>query len=203
MNTPRSKSRSVYDDIAPSYDQGIRPFDRWFLSALRRKLLAMLPADASILELGAGTGLNFGYYPPRAKGAAIEPSSEMLRVAKRKAKPAGVRLVQSCAEQLPFRNGAFDAAFATLVFCSVSSPEGAFAEIRRVVKPGGTVLLLEHVRPKGLLGPVFDLMNLITNPLFGDNLNRRTARLASNNGLELIEVESRYLGILNLISCRV
>jgi ubiquinone/menaquinone biosynthesis C-methylase UbiE len=203
MSTGRSQSKSVYDEIAPHYDRGIRHFERWFLSGLRRKLLAQLPADSSILELGAGTGLNFGYYPPRVHGAASEPSTEMLRIASTKLKPDGVCLVQSCAEQLPFRNGVFDAAFATLVFCSVTSPEQAFAEIRRVVKPGGTVLLLEHVRPKGLLGPLFDLMNLITKPLFGDNLNRRTAALAGTNGLKLIDVESRYLGVLNLISCRV
>jgi ubiquinone/menaquinone biosynthesis C-methylase UbiE len=203
MSTNPSPSRAVYDTIAPHYDQGIRPFERRFLTGLRRKLLSALPAEATVLELGAGTGLNFGHYPPGARGAAIEPSREMLRVACEKARPAQVNLVQSCAESLPFGNGSFDAAFATLVFCSVTSPDKAFAELRRVVKPGGTILLLEHVRPKGVLGPIFDLLNLFTRPLFGDNVNRRTARLAQANGLELRNVESRYLGCLNLISCRV
>jgi hypothetical protein len=65
------------------------------------------------------------------------------------------------------------------------------------------VLLLEHVRPTGLLGPVFDLLNLVTQPLFDDHFNRRTATLAKASGLEIIKVERRYLGIVNLIICRV
>lgn len=196
-------STSTYDRVAPHYDSGIAPFERWFLTSLRSSLLKLLPEDASILEVGAGTGLNFRFYPPGVRGAAIEPSREMLKVANVKSRPTSVSLIQSCAEALPFQNRSFDAAFATLVFCSVVSPDQAFAELRRVVKPGGIVLLLEHVRPPGLLGPLFDLFNLFTRPLFGDNLNRRTAKLAAANGLEVIRVESRLLGILNLINCRV
>ena len=80
-----------------------------------------------LLEIGAGTGLNFPYYPPDARGAATEPSREMLRLAQTKPRPDGVRLVQASAEALPFDGAAFDAAFATLVFCSVASPLQAFA----------------------------------------------------------------------------
>jgi hypothetical protein len=78
-----------------------------------------------------------------------------------------------------------------------------FIELRRVVKSGGTVLLLEHVRPPGLLGTIFDLLNLITVPLFDDHFNRRTAEEAQANGLELISLERSMLGIINLIACRV
>jgi phosphatidylethanolamine/phosphatidyl-N-methylethanolamine N-methyltransferase len=127
----------------------------------------------------------------------------MLRIANDKTRPEGVRLLQSCAEALPFKSGSFDAAFATLVFCSVTSPAETLAEIRRVVRPGGTVLLLEHVRPKGVLGPVFDLLNLITVPLFGDHFNRRTADEARAAGLSLLRVEESMLGVINLIACRV
>jgi ubiquinone/menaquinone biosynthesis C-methylase UbiE len=127
----------------------------------------------------------------------------MLRMAREKEKPNRVRLIQSCAEHLPFKNNSFDAAFATLVFCSLARPAKAFSELRRVVKSGGTVILLEHVRPSGLLGPFFDLLNLITVPLFDDHFNRRTAEEAQANGLELIKVERSLLGIINLIACRV
>jgi ubiquinone/menaquinone biosynthesis C-methylase UbiE len=193
----------TYDDIAPHYDKAMRPLDRWFLARLRAATLRHLPENARVLELGAGTGLNFVFYPPSARGVATEPSTEMLRLASAKEKPADVRLIQSCAEYLPFKNNSFDAAFATLVFCSLAQPAEAFAELRRVVKPGGTVILLEHVRPGGLLGLVFDLLNLITVPLFDDHFNRRTAQEAKANGLEVVKVERSLLGIINLIACRV
>jgi ubiquinone/menaquinone biosynthesis C-methylase UbiE len=170
---------------------------------LRGELFARLPHDATILELGAGTGLNFRFYPCLKLGVATEPSIEMLRLAGVKERPTELRLVQSCAEVLPFPDNTFDVALATLVFCSVDSPQQAFAEIRRVVKPGGVVFLLEHVRPKGLLGAVFDVLNLLTEPLFGDRFNRRTATLAQTSGLELQGVEDHWLGVINLITCRV
>ena len=193
----------TYDTIAPHYDRAVRPLDRWFLARLRATTLGHLPPNARVLEIGSGTGLNFVFYPSNATGVASEPSSGMLDIAKRKARPEGVRLVQSCAQNLPFDDNSFDAAFATLVFCSVAQPQDVFAELRRVVKPGGTVLLLEHVRPDNLLGPLFDVLNFITVPLFDDHFDRRTANEAGRAGLEVVKVEKSLLGIINLIACRV
>jgi ubiquinone/menaquinone biosynthesis C-methylase UbiE len=193
----------TYDTFAPQYESVMSPLERWFLAKLRASTFQHLPQDAHILEIGAGTGLNFVYYPEKATGVATEPSKEMLRIATEKTRPRGLRLLQSCAENLPFKTGSFDAAFATLVFCSVQSPAKALAELRRVVRPGGTIVLLDHVRPGGLLGPIFDLLNLITVPLFDDHFNRRTAAAARAAGLELISVEKHLLGIINLIACRV
>ncbi len=181
----------------------MRPLERWFLTRLRAETFGLLPESARILELGAGTGRNFVFYPVAARGVATEPAGAMLKIAQEKQRPAAVALLQSNAEELPFKNAAFDAAFASLVFCSVSSPQRAFSELRRVVKPGGTILLLEHVRPGGLLGPMFDFLDLVTFPLFGDNLNRRTADEARAAGLQLLKVERRLAGIINLITCRV
>ena len=203
LQSPATRPSVPYDRIAPHYDRLIRPLERWFLARLRETALRQLPQGASILELGAGTGLNFVCYPPNASGVATEPSSGMLQIAKSKPRPAQLRLVQSSAEQLPFQNQVFSAAFASLVFCSLASPAAAFAELRRVVKPGGTVILIEHVRPANLLGPGFDLLNLITVPLFHDHFNRRTAADAERSGLEVVKVEQSWCGIINLISCRV
>jgi hypothetical protein len=71
------------------------------------------------------------------------------------------------------------------------------------VKSGGLIVLLEHVRPGGVLGPLFDLFNLISVPLLDDHMNRRTAAEARSSGLEVTQVEKRLLGIMNLIVCRV
>lgn len=191
-----------YDSFASYYERVMSPLQRWGLLGLRVETLNRLP-PGRILEIGAGTGLNFVHYPPDARGVATEFSREMLKIASTKQKPAGLQLLQNRAEDLPFQNHSFDAAFATLVFCSVESPAKAFAELRRVVRPGGTVMLLEHVRPRGILGPLFDLLNVFTVRLFDDHVNRRTAKLVSEAGLEVVEVKSRLLGIVNLIKCRV
>ena len=193
----------TYDQIAPHYDRGMRPLDRWFLARLREATFQYLPQDGRILEIGAGTGLNFVYYPNNALAVASEPSAEMLKVAQSKQRPERARLIQSCAEHLPFADHSFDAAVATLVFCSVARPEAAFAELRRVVKPGGAVILLEHVRPNNLLGPLFDLLSWITVPLFDDHFNRQTAKTAADSGLKVVRVEKSLFGIINLIGCRV
>ncbi len=195
-------TKARYDSFAEHYEGVMSPFQRWGLVGLRVETLRQLP-PGRILEIGAGTGLNFVHYPPDAQGVAGEFSGEMLKIAGTKTRPAGVQLLQNRAEDLPFEDHSFDGAFATLVFCSVESPVKAFAEIRRVVRPGGTVVLLEHVRPRGILGPLFDLLNVFTVRLFEDHVNRRTAKLVGEAGLEVIDVKSRLFGIVNLIKCRV
>ena len=139
--------RYRYDDFAPHYDAAMRPLDRWFLARLRRRAIDLLPKNARLLEVGAGTGINFSFYSSEQTGVAAEPSGAMLQIARGKSRPAGISLIRSCAEQLPFERDSFDTALATLVLCSVESPQNALSELRRVVKPGGTVVLLEHVRP--------------------------------------------------------
>ncbi len=196
-------TKARYDDVAQYYEGIMRPFERWVIPGLRQAALRQIPAGSQILEVGAGTGLNFVYYPEDASGVATEFSREMLKIAREKQRPRGVGLLQNCAEHLPFQNASFDAAFATLVFCSVASPVIALAELRRVVRSGGTVVLLEHVRPGGVLGLLFDFLNLFTSNLFDDHINRQTANTASDVGLEVVKVERSRLGIINLITCRV
>lgn len=200
VSTPRPP---VYDRLAARYDRAMRPLERWALARLRARTLKHLPETGRILEVGAGTGLNFPYYPAHARGAATELSGAMLDVARTKERPPGLCLVRNRAEALPFGNSTFDAAFATLVFCSVASPPGAFAELRRVVRPGGTIALLEHVRPGGLLGYVFDAASILTVALFDDHFNRRTADEARRAGLRVVRVERRFFGIVEIIVCRV
>jgi ubiquinone/menaquinone biosynthesis C-methylase UbiE len=194
-------AQARYDNIASWYESVMRPLERWFLNRLREKALSSIPEDALTLEVGAGTGLNFNHYASEARGVASELSFEMLRIAAGKHRPQNVSLVQNDAEKLPFRDDTFDAVFSTLVLCSVESPENALAEMRRVVRPGGRVVLLEHVRPTGALGILFDLLNLITVPLFCDHVNRQTAELARAAGFRSVNETRSKLGIINLITC--
>ena len=209
---PTQNPPPIYDACAPHYDRAIRPLERLLLRRLRIAALRAIADNNSssgvdnnprLLEIGAGTGLNFAHYPPGVHGAATEPSREMLRRAREKPRPTGVRLVQTSAEALPFADDTFDAAFATLVFCSVVSPPKAFAELSRVVRAGGRIVLLEHVRPSGPLGFIFDALSFFTVRLFEDHFNRRTAEDARRAGLRLLRVEPHALGIIQLIVCEV
>lgn len=191
----------IYDKFAKKYDNFLAPFERRFLSEWRRETLSYLPENAHILEVGAGTGANFRCYPLCKNAVAGEISHKMLEIAKRKTD--FIKLVQADAETLPFDTNSFDAAFATLVFCSIGKPENAFRELSRVVKPNGKIILLEHVRPKGLPGYLFDALNVLTVKLIDDHFNRRTAKIAADAGLKIIEVKEKAFGIINLIVCEV
>lgn len=192
-----------YDKFAVSYDKALAPFERRFLSNWRRETLCYLPDNATLLEVGAGTGLNFRFYPNCKHAVAGELSFQMIETAAQKTRAENISLLQADAETLPFPCNSFDAAFATLVFCSLPNPEKAFAELKRVVRPNGRIVLLEHVRPNGVLGYGFDLINLITAPLFKDRFNRRTAKIAKDSGLKILEIKQKALGIVNLIVCEV
>lgn len=189
----------IYDKVAEYYDKIFAPFEKRFLEKWRGETLSFLPENSCILEIGAGTGANFKFYPSVKCAVATEISIKMIKCAKRKTDD--IYLVQSDAENLPFPADCFDAAFATLVFCSIPKPGNAFAELKRIVKPSGRIVLLEHVRPKGILGYGFDFLNLFTSVLIKDCFNRETAKLAENAGLKIIELKERAFGVINLIVC--
>jgi phosphatidylethanolamine/phosphatidyl-N-methylethanolamine N-methyltransferase len=204
------KTGHVYDRLAAGYDRAMRPLERLGLARLRASALAEVAAvladspGGRLLEVGVGTGGNFAYYPSGVAAACAEPSREMvLRASAKRERPAGSLLVRAPAERLPFADGSFDVGLATLVFCSVSSPAVGLAELRRVVRTGGRVVLLEHVRPRGALGYVFDGLSRLTVALFEDHFNRRTAEEARRAGLSVERVEEHLLGVVQLIVCRV
>ena len=189
----------IYDRFAKGYDKAFAPFEKRFLNRWRAETLSFLPENARLLEIGAGTGANFGFYPNAKCAVASEISIRMLEIARRKT--VEIKLVQADAQSLPFAANSFDAAFATLVFCSIPNPQNAFAELKRVIAPGGRIVLLEHVRPDNLLGFVFDFLNIFTVRLIEDHFNRQTAKLAADSGLKILEVKRKALGIINLIVC--
>lgn len=188
---------AVYDKYASRYDQAFAPLERWGLSRSRQEALALLPENARILELGAGTGANFGFYPSATIAISTEFSIEMAKLAKTKSTTNYI--VNADAQALPFGENEFDAAFATLVFCSIPDPRLAFDELKRVLVPGGKIVLLEHVRPPGILGPLFDGINFCTSRWIEDHFNRRTAEIAKSCGINILEVRQKLFGIVNLI----
>jgi len=190
----------IYDKFAKGYDKAFAPFERRFLSKWREETLSYLPENSKILEIGAGTGANFKFYPTSKCAVASEISIKMLEIAQNKTNE--IRLVQANAETLPFAANSFDAAFATLVFCSIPNPENAFAELKRIIKPDGKIILLEHVRPNGLLGFLFDFLNIFTVVLIEDHFNRKTTKLAESAGLKILEIKQKAFGIVNLIVCQ-
>lgn len=113
----------------------------------RRNLVQDLPGD--VLEIGAGSGSNFGYYRRADHVWAIEPDEGRVAAARKAAAAAvvPVEVRRGVAEDLPFDDASFDNVVSSLVFCSVNEPERALAEIARVLRPGGTLHMLEHVRP--------------------------------------------------------
>ena len=189
----------IYDKLARFYDAAFSPFEKRFLNRWRAETISLLPNDGTILEIGCGTGANFELYPTNCDAVSSELSIKMLEFASKKL--VGNKLVQANAESLPFEANSFDAAFATLVFCSIPDPAKAFVELRRVLKPKANLILLEHVRPPGSLGYAFDVLNVITTALIDDHFNRKTAEIAAQAGFEIVEVRQKAAGAVNLIVC--
>ncbi len=140
--------RSAYDAtwgraFARVYDRALDASEKAGLRDLRRQTLA--EATGRTLEIGAGTGLNHDLYPDAVTELVLtEPFAPMAK--QLRAKVANVEVVEAPAERLPFPDDGFDTAVVTLVLCTVEDPAQALREIARVLRPGGRLLFLEHVR---------------------------------------------------------
>jgi len=204
MNGDEATSRTAqrrYDRQARFYDYMEAPWELLIYRGLRRQLWAHVHG-ATILEVGVGTGRNLTYHPSGARLIAVDLSPRMLRRAAARARGLGsdVDLLLADAQRLPFRDGAFDAGVATFVFCSVPEPVAGLQEMNRVVRGGGRVHLLEHVRAANpVVGRLMDLLNPLWVRLTGANINRDTVGNVARAGLEIDSVESRSLGMMKLI----
>jgi ubiquinone/menaquinone biosynthesis C-methylase UbiE len=132
--------------FALGYDRFMAASERAGLRARRRSLLS--GAGGATLEIGAGTGLNLDLYPPGVSELVLtEPSAAMAgRLRAKLGAHSAASVVQAPAERLPFEADRFDTVVATLVLCTVPEPAAALAEVARVLRPGGRLLFLEHVR---------------------------------------------------------
>jgi ubiquinone/menaquinone biosynthesis C-methylase UbiE len=179
------------------YDSMMVPLEQKGLAEIRKNLIRH--AQGKVLEIGSGTGLNFPYYEQAENVTAIEPEEFMrersLSRASRSHVPIDVILAD--AEILPFRDNTFDTVVGTLVLCTIPSPLKALEEVRRVCKPGGKILVLEHVRlDRPILGRIQDWLTPVWKHLCdGCHLNRNTLDLVSKAGFKIVRVKRYYKNI--------
>lgn len=184
-------TRTRYDRLAFFYDFFEAPIEWLRFSAWRPRLRNRI-AGQRALEVGVGTGKNLPYYPDNVKITAIDFSPRMLERARRKVSNLGktVELREMNIQGLAFPDNYFDTVFATFVFCSVPNPVDGLRELKRVCKPGGRLLLMEHMRPGNpILGFLFDLLNPIIVRIFGANINRRTMINIQKAGWKILDKE--------------
>ncbi len=172
-------------------------YDRYARLGTERRLTDPLREETAgqaygvVLEVGAGTGLNFPVYRPERveRVEAIEPDSAMLAYARERVRQAAVpiSLTQASVESLPFADAFFDSVVVTLVFCSVGDPAQGMQEIKRVLKPQGTLFLFEHVRSQSAwIARLQDALVPVTTRLFGNcHWNRDTARTVQEAGFAI------------------
>lgn len=194
-------TRKRYNRIAPIYD-----LMEWFVErASFRKWRTMLwdQVDGDeVLEIGVGTGKNILYYPSNAQVTSIDLSEVMMSYAKRQAKELSreVNFQLMDVETLTFPDNSFDTAVASFVFCSVPRPVAGLGEIGRVVKPGGDIWLLEHVRiNRPIIGLLMDVLNPIIVRLMGANINRQTVKNVETAGLKVLSVTDLQGKLVRLI----
>jgi ubiquinone/menaquinone biosynthesis C-methylase UbiE len=193
-----------YNRIAPIYDLMESLVER---SRYRkwREILWSKVEGTSILEVGVGTGKNFPYYPQGAHVTAVDFSDKMLARARSKAKKQGLKidLRQMDVQKLEFKDNTFDTVVASFVFCSVPDPIKGLKEIKRICKPGGKVLLLEHVLSANrILAFLMNLVNPVVVRVMGPNINRKTVENVHNSGLNIEKVTDLAAGIFKLIEAR-
>jgi ubiquinone/menaquinone biosynthesis C-methylase UbiE len=183
---------SLYDPFMVPMDWiGLRRWRQWAASV----------SGERVLEVGVGTGLNLAHFGRMPTVCGVDPNPLMLgraRCRTPRVEETRLRLLQAEGERLPFSDGVFDGAVATLVFCTVADPMSALLEIRRVLKPKASMRLVEHVRLNHRVGScIQDLLTPVWKRLAGGcRLNRDTLRLVEKAGFRVMAVKRRMQGLL-------
>lgn len=178
MSVSGDKIRQRYDRLAPWFD-GLEGFlEGLVFRRLRKKLWTMAEGE-HILEVGVGTGKNFSFYPEHTRMTAIDFSPKMLEQAQRKRerKQISVDLDLMDVQRLYYADNSFDTVVASFVFCSVPQPRKGLKELYRVLKPGGQLLLLEHVLSSNkAMAMMMNFLNPLVVRVVGANINRQTVK---------------------------
>ena len=187
METTSSITRKKYNRNSVLYNFFEFPVEVLFYGKWRKQLFSNLGLK-KFLEVGVGTGKNFQYHPAGSMVVGVDLSEGMLRKAKKNKKRNTKLLIQSDVQNLPFKDASFDQVVATFVFCSVPDPVIGLKEIKRILKPGGKLYLLEHVLPENkLLAKLFNALNFITVKQGGVFINRRTADNIKAAGFRIVK----------------
>ena len=203
MASETERVRRLYDESAGRYDSQIGFFERLLFGGGREWVCSQ--ARGEVLEIAFGTGRNLPFYPKEVSLTGVDLSPKMLEIARARARKLGVGadLRVADAQALPFPDEAFDTVVMTLSLCTIPDDSKAVAEASRVLRPGGCLLLLEHVRSPVL--PVRAIQRVL-DPLFvrfgADHLLREPLDHLEDAGLEVEQLERSKWGIVERLSAR-
>ena len=198
--TPTAKQRRVWDKTAPSYNKQIAFYERvWFAGG--RQWIGDR-AQGRVLEVAIGTGRNLSHYEPDTTITGIDISPAMLELAEQHVTSLGrpVDLHEGDASNLPFADASFDTVVCALSLCSIPDPRRALEEMRRVLVPGGQLLLLDHVGSTWppLLAAQW-LVEQLTRRLAGEHMTRRQLPLVESVGFDIWESQRLKAGTIERI----
>ena len=189
-----------YDRIAPYFDHIEGMMEKMMFGDLRTSIWQKVSGE-KILEVGVGTGKNFPYYPAKSI-TAIDFSPAMIKEAQKKRQQLGIVVDLSImdVQLLDFPDNHFDSIIGTFLFCSVPGPKQGLLELKRVCKPGGEVLLLEHILSSNkLIAAIMHLLNPVTVRLVGANINRETVKTIQACGFSTVDVLTESSHLVKLI----
>jgi len=195
--------RRYWDKHAKGYDRQMTFFDRRLFGDTRTWVCSRAHGD--VLEVAIGTGLNLPHYPPEVRLTGIEYSPAMLQIARQRAAELGrdIDLRDGDAHHLDFPDASFDTVVCTYSLCAIPDEQRAVAEMIRVLRPGGTLLLADHVA--GSARPVRAvqwLLELVTVPYGGEHYLRRPLRTVQAAGLPIDAHDRFKLGIVERLAAR-
>jgi len=189
------KVRRIYDKRAARYASYDPSAGQPWVEALRADLFGRARGD--VLELGVGSGATFTHYPAQLAGlTGLDISEGMLALARSRAAslPFPVTLQVADFQTLPFPSASFDTVTSSLALCGIHDPGRLFDEIGRVLRAGGQLLAMEHIRPPNpVLGVFADIADPIYNRFAGCHLNRRTPDLLRSAGYTVTILNRRFL----------
>ena len=196
----REKQETYWKTAASDYDRTIAYVDRRFLASSRAWVCSR--ASGKTLEVAVGTGLNLAYYPPNTELFGFEFSRPMLQGALDKSAQLNLNAAytQGDALALPYADSSFDSVLCTYALCGFTDERAALAEMQRVLKPGGKLLLADHIIASNfLVRSLQRLLELYSIPAHGEHFRRRPLLHLQNLGFEIIETERLSFGVIERV----